>query len=203
MRGFARTLAAEYAAQAAAREAQGVAGAAAASAAEVEADALMAAMLREDVASDAALTLPAPDDSAPSPTNDDIGLVVWGSLRTTADAAWAQVEAFKDHPRQLEFGVRVCDAMLRGKQNAQTAAAVRAMLETLLAAAKAATRQKTRAEASSRPPTADADAAAAKGGKVRAPPPHAPPPTPTPRAPAPAPAPAPCLASTPCARPPC
>ena len=171
VRGFAQKLATEYAAQAAAREAQGVAGAAAASAAEVEADALMAAMLREHVASDAALTLPAPDDSAPSPSNDDIGLVVWGSLRTAADAAWAQVEAFKEHPRQLEFGVRVCEEMLRGKQNAQTAAAVRAMLDTLLAAAKAATRQKTRAEASSRPATADADAAAGKGGKVP-PPPH-------------------------------
>ena len=124
----------------------------------------MAAMLREHVASDAALTLPAPDDSAPSPTNDDIGLVVWGSLRTAADAAWGQVEAFKDHPRQLEFGVRVCDEMLRGKQNAQTAATVRALLDTLLAAAKEATRQKTRAEASSRPATADAGADA-KGGK--------------------------------------
>ena len=169
VRGFAQKLATEYAAQAAAREAQGVAGAAAASAAEVEADALMAAMLREHVASDAALTLPAPDDSAPSPTNDDIGLVVWGSLRTAADAAWGQVEAFKDHPRQLEFGVRVCDEMLRGKQNAQTAAAVRALLDTLLATAKEATRQKTRAEASSRPATADAGADA-KGGKVRPPP---------------------------------
>ena len=70
-----------------------------------------------------------------------------------AEEAWEQVEAFAGHPRQLEFAVRVCGEMLRGKQNAETAATVRRLLGKILEAAKSLTRIKTRAEASSPPPT--------------------------------------------------
>ena len=164
---FAQSLATQYASQAETWADAGMRGAVQASRVETDADALMASMLREYVASDLGLTAPAANNPAPAPDNVDIGLVVWGSLRDAAEAAWEQVEAFAGHPRQLEFAVRVCGEMLRGKQNAETAATVRRLLGKILEATKSLSRIKTRAEASSPPPTADAVADKSGKDKVR------------------------------------